>query len=68
MKTAISFALALKLNRQEFDELLQAAGYALRHSSSRDVCIMFCLEKGIYDVEEVNALLFEIGVASLTRE
>jgi hypothetical protein len=68
MKTAISFALALKLNRQEFDELLQTAGYALSHSSSRDVCVMYCLEKGLYDVEEVNALLFEIGVAPLTRE
>jgi hypothetical protein len=68
MNTAISFGLALNLNRQEFDEFLQTAGYALSCSSNRDVCIMFCLEKGIYDVEEVNTLLFEIGVAPLTRE
>jgi hypothetical protein len=68
MKTAISFALALKLNRQEFDGLLQSAGYALSYSSSRDVCIMYCLEKGIHDVEEVNMLLFEIGIEPLMRE
>jgi transcriptional regulator with XRE-family HTH domain len=68
MKTAISFALALKLNREEFDKFLQTAGYALSCSSSRDVCIMFCLEKGIHDVEEVNALLFTLGLDPLARE
>jgi hypothetical protein len=68
MKTAMSFALALKLDRAEFDELLQAAGYALRCSSTRDVCIMFCVEKGIYDIEEVDALLFELGCEPLVRE
>ena len=68
MNTVISFALALRLNRQEFDEFLQTAGYALSNSSSRDVCIMYCLENGIYDIDEVNALLFAIGISPLTRE
>jgi hypothetical protein len=68
MKTVISFALALKLDRQQLDGFLQTAGYALSNSSSRDVCIMFCIEKGIYDIEEVNMLLFEIGGEPLTRE
>ena len=66
--TVISFALALRLERQEFDEFLQTAGYALSNSSSRDVCIMYCLENGIYDIDEVNALLFAIGISPLTRE
>ena len=68
MNTVISFALALGLERQEFDELLQTAGYTLSSSSTRDVCIMYCLEKNIYDIDEVNALLFAIGVEPLTRE
>jgi hypothetical protein len=68
MNTVISFALALRLERQEFDELLQTAGYTLSSSSTRDVCIMYCLEKNIYDIDEVNALLFAIGVEPLTRE
>jgi hypothetical protein len=68
MKTTISFALALRPNREEFDELLQTAGYTLSFSSSRDVCIMYCLEKNIYDVEEVNALLFALGLDPLARE
>ena len=68
MNTVISFALALRLERQEFDEFLQTAGYALSNSSSRDVCIMYCLENSIYDIDEVNALLFAIGIMPLTRE
>jgi len=66
--TVISFALALRLTRQEFDEFLQTAGYALSNSSSLDVCIMYCLEKNIYAIDEVNALLFAIGIQPLTRE
>jgi transcriptional regulator with XRE-family HTH domain len=66
--TVISFALALRLERPEFDEFLQTAGYSLSNESSRDVCIMYCLEKGIYDISEVNALLFAIGIEPLSRD
>jgi hypothetical protein len=68
MNTVICFALALNLNRQEFDNFLQTAGYALSNSSSRDVCIMFCLEKSIYSVDDVNALLFSMGLEPLNRD
>jgi len=68
MNTVISFALALRLNRAEFDEFLQTAGYSLSDSSTRDVCIMYCIEKGIYDIDEVNALLFAVGIEPLSRE
>ena len=68
MNTIISFALALRLERPEFDEFLQTAGYALSNASSRDVCIMYCLEKGIYDIDDVNTLLFTVGIVPLSRE
>jgi tRNA(Glu) U13 pseudouridine synthase TruD len=68
MNTVISFALALRLERREFDEFMQTAGYSLSDASTRDVCVMFCLEKGIYDIDEVNALLFAIGVEPLSRD
>ena len=68
MNTVISFAIALGLERREFDELLQTAGYVLSNSSSRDVCIMYCLEKNIYNIDDVNALLFAIGIEPLTRD
>jgi len=66
--TVISFALALRLERQEFDEFLQTAGYSLSNTSSRDVCIMFCLERGYYDIDEANAVLFAVGIEPLSRE
>ena len=68
MNTVISFALALRLEQKEFNGFLQTAGYALSNSSSRDVCIMYCLENCIYDIDEVNTLLFTIGIEPLSRE
>jgi len=66
--TVISFALALRLERPEFDEFLEIAGYSLSNASSRDVCIMYCLENGYYDILEVNVLLFEVGIEPLSRD
>ena len=66
--TVISFGLALKLDRGEFDGLMQTAGYALSNSSDRDVCVMYCLENEIFIIQDVNILLFAIGAEPLTRE
>jgi hypothetical protein len=66
--TVISFALALRLDRGEFDEFLKTAGYSLSNTSSRDVCIMFCIEKGHYDIDKVNAVLFAVGIEPLSRD
>jgi hypothetical protein len=68
MNTAVSFGLALELSRQDFDDFLQTAGYTLSNSSSRDVCIMYCIENAIYAIDEVNTLLFAIGIEPLSRE
>jgi hypothetical protein len=68
MNTVVSFGLALELSRQDFDDFLQTAGYTLSNSSSRDVCIMYCIENGIFDIDEVNTLLFAIGIDPLSRE
>jgi hypothetical protein len=68
MNTVISFALALRLDRAEFDKFLQTASYSLSNASTRDVCIMYCIEKSIYDIDEVNALLFAVGIEPLSRE
>ena len=68
MNTVLCFGLALRLTREEFDGFLQTAGYSFSYSSTRDVCVLYCLENHIFDVSEVNALLFAIGVEPLTRE
>lgn len=57
-KTIVALAIALRLNLDETKDLLASAGLALTNNSKFDVIISFCIENGIYDIFEVNALLF----------
>ena len=66
--TVIAFGLSLKLDRDRMDELLEAAGYRLSSSSIADLVIMFCMEKELYDLHDVNALLFSADQKVLCRE
>ncbi|WP_347552586.1 hypothetical protein ABFG93_09780 [Pseudalkalibacillus hwajinpoensis] len=61
-KTAISLALSLKLIREEADHLLSSAGFSLSDSEPFDLVIQFCLERKIYDLDEVNEALESVGV------
>ena len=55
----MAFALALKLNLDETKDLIGRAGYALSDSNMFDLIIEYCIEKQIYDLFTVNAILFE---------
>ncbi|MFJ7726796.1 macro domain-containing protein [Neobacillus sp. NPDC097160] len=57
-KTAIAFAIALKLNLKETSELLSTAGYTLSHSSKFDVIIEFFIQQANYNIHEINEALF----------
>ena len=58
-QTAVALALALELNLDETVDLIGRAGLAFSPSSVFDVIIEYCIERRIYDVFEVNAILFE---------
>ncbi len=62
---AVSLAVGLKLNINETLDLLQKAGYTLSSSLIFDVIIVYCLKKKIYDIDEINFILFDNDVAQL---
>lgn len=57
--TALAFAIALGLNLDETTDLLQRAGLALSPSSKADLIVKYCILNGIYDIYDVNAILYE---------
>lgn len=61
-RTALQFALALRLSRPEVDELLLAAGYALSPVIPEDAIFAFCIGNGICDLFKVNDILCENGL------
>lgn len=58
-QTVLALVFALELNLDETVDLISRAGMALSPGSKFDVILSFCIENGIYDLFEVNSLLFE---------
>lgn len=56
--TILAFAIALELSLLKTNNLLSKAGYILSESIPFDVIISYCLKKEIYDIYEVNNILF----------
>ena len=57
--TVLALAIALELDLTETKDLLARAGFAFSPSSKFDLIVQYCFEKRIYDIFEVNALLFQ---------
>ncbi|WP_053365192.1 hypothetical protein [Bacillus sp. FJAT-27245] len=63
--TVIALALALELDKKETGKLLSSAGYSLSDSDTSDLVIQFCIEKGIYDIHQVNEALEYFSLKTL---
>ena len=63
--TVVRFALALKLDLEETDDLLNAAGFALSRSMIKDLAIEYCIRHNMRSVWEVNNLLQSIGLEAI---
>lgn len=61
----IKLCLALGLNRDEFNKLLNSAGYSLSNNKNFDLVISYCLDNNIYDIYVINDYLYTYASAVL---
>lgn len=66
-QTALAFAVALKLGLNKTQELLASAGYTLSRSSPTDCIVEECIKRKIYDIDNINAVLFDNNLKLLGR-
>jgi len=65
--TAIALAIALELSLKQAEDLLSRAGYTLSHSSKRDVIIEYFIREGIYNLSDINEVLYRLDQKILGR-
>ena len=58
-ETIILLGLALELNEDEIIDLLESASYSLPKNNVFDLIIRFCFINEIYNISDVNELLFD---------
>ncbi len=64
-KTVLAFCIGLKLNTEEAEELLASADMAFNPYSKMDKLVIDCLERGQYDIDNVNMMLHVCDQPSL---
>lgn len=60
----IKLCLALGLERNDFNKLLNSAGYSLSNNKF-DQIISYCLDNKVYDLSQINEYLYTFCSASL---
>lgn len=63
--TVLALAIALELNLDQTTDLLRRAGYALSPSSKFDLTMEFFIRERMFDIIEINYILYENGYSLL---
>ena len=58
-ETALAFAIALRLDMDETEDLLESAGFTLSKQGVFDKIVRYFIHTGNYDISEINETLFE---------
>ena len=66
-KTVLAFTIALELSLDEAKDLLRSAGFALSRSSKTDIIVAYFLQNKIYDMFEINDVLYAYGQVLLNH-
>lgn len=65
--TALSLAFALKLTPEEAENFISRAGYTFSHSNKRDIVLEFFFREQIYNLIEINEVLFRLDLKIIGR-
>lgn len=64
-RTVVALCLSMKLPEEDTVDMLNAAGFSLSNNDRFDLVIQFCLEKEIFDIDEVNQALYSLRLKPL---
>ena len=63
--TVLMLAIALELDVDETNILLETAGYTLSHSIMQDLIVEFFISNKVYDIMTINEALYDCGEKTL---
>jgi hypothetical protein len=66
-KTVIALGMALELTRKDMDTFLRSCGFALNEQSVFDLVVMFCIDRRIFNIFDINVLLLELQQEVLVK-
>lgn len=61
----IKLCLSLRLNKYDFNKLLNSAGYSLSTNNDFDLVISYCVDNNIYELNVINEYLYTYSNAVL---
>lgn len=65
--TCLALAFALRLSFNEANDLLSRAGYTFSHSSRRDVILEYLFKEQVYNLTEINEILYHLQQKPIGR-